>query len=772
MMKFKDSILNDAFDLAVNYNHNVITIDHIFLALMSRPDCKQIHTEMWDADKHEFIVSRLHEYMKVAMFVVEDDRQHTDPITTESVDFLFESYDNQIIRWRAVTGDKTKVDDDPEITGMLMMSIVTAFSGTFLSHICEELELSAIRLAEKYIDVVASRLVEDDWDDDDIEMEEDADLPDDNSQNTLKPREMSRRNGGNDPIKRFCVDLVEKAKTQKGISPVIGRDKVIRDTIQVMMRKEKCSAVLVGDAGVGKTKIATGLAYMIANDQCEQLKGYHMYSLDMAALIAGTHYRGDLEERIKNVINKLASIENSILFIDEMHTIKKGSDNNAMGIDNILKPYLSDGTIRVIGATTYDEYNKYVIADPAFSRRFMKIDVIEPSVQDTFDIVLGVLPVYEEHHKVSYDRDSIMQMIKLVDHHVKTRSFPDKAFDVIDAAGARNTMRSVPHDVITMSDMEEEIAVMANIPLDMIQGTACDRVVNLEKHLRDNVFGQDEAIKALVKNQVVAQAGLRERASVQGAYLFVGSSGTGKTELAKTLAASLGSKLIRFDMSEYMEKHQVNKLIGSAPGYVGYDDSNGELIEAVNKNPNCVLLLDEFEKAHKDVQNVFLQVLDEGHITGTKGVTAHFNNCVVIMTSNAGAANSQHCQVGFGSAPNSGGIDKAVRQQFSPEFINRLDGIIKFNDLDESVMNSIIDKNMKELNTTLEHKNIKVVLEESAYDFLRKHGVEKGMGARPMKRCVIKNIKEPLANLIIFEGLSNQTVVVKHTTGDSLELVI
>lgn len=769
-MKFKDDILNEAFSAAEQYQHNVITVDHIFMSIMGKPECREALNIFWEQTSdefHDFLMERIMAYMNTVNCNVVDDRGHNDPIPTPSVEYLFQAYDNSLVRWRAIAGETKSVDEDPNVTALLMLSVITAYPNTFVDLVCKELQKSPLEIAGRLQDTIADLLVTEDWDDtesdDEVTFTEDDE---DDNKNHLR-RRTSKHTA--DPIKKYCIDLVEQVKT-KNIAPVIGRDKVIHDAIQVMMRKEKCSAVLVGDAGVGKTKIATGIAYQIAHDQCPQLKDYQMYSLDMAALIAGTRYRGDLEERIKNVLNKIASIDKCILFIDEMHTIQKSSDGNNMGMDNILKPYLSDGSIRVIGATTYNEYNKYVIADPAFSRRFMKIDIVEPSVEETYQIVLGVLPVYEKHHKVTYDRESLKEMIKLVDKHVKSRSFPDKALDVIDATGARNKMRENPESVITLGEMQQEISVMANIPLDMIKGTACDRVVNLERHLKENVFGQDDAINALVKNQIVAQAGLRERASVQGAFIFVGSSGTGKTELAKSLANSLGSTLIRFDMSEFMDKHQVAKLIGSAPGYVGYDDSNGELIEAVNKTPNCVLLLDEFEKAHKDVQNIFLQVLDEGHLTGTKGVTAHFNNCVVIMTSNAGAANSQNCQIGFGSTPNSSGIDKAVRQFFRPEFLNRLDGVIKFNDLDDSVMNSIIDKNLRGLNNTLESKNIKVVLDESAYTFLRKHGVEAGMGARPMKRCFIKHIKEPLASKIIFENLTNQVVTVKHIAGDTLTL--
>lgn len=768
MLNFKDVILIDAFDAATKYKHNVITVDHILLALMSREECAKAHTLLWDTDHHSFVVERLKSYLQYAQCNVDDDRMHEDPIPTPSVEFMFQSYDNMLVRWRAITGEA--VDDDAYVATLMMLSVMPAFTDTFLSLILEEQGMSSIRVSDDITTMIADMLSEQDWDDSD-DNDDAGDEEDVSFTEVGVPMKKAKKAKTVDPIKKYCVDLVAQV-IERQSSPVIGRDELINDTIQVMMRKEKCSAVLVGDAGVGKTKIATGIAYKIAHDEIEQLKGYSLYSLDMAALIAGTRYRGDLEERIKNVLNKLSEMDKCILFIDEMHTIQKSSGTDAMGMDNILKPYLSDGTIRVIGATTYDEYNKYVIADPAFSRRFMKIDVVEPTVEQTYNIVLGVLSSYEEHHKVKYDHDSLMRMIQMVDKHIKSRAFPDKAFDVLDATGARNTMRSTPKETITIDDMQEEVAVMANIPLDIIKGTASERVVNLEKHLKANVFGQDDAINALVRNQVVAQAGLRERDSVQGAYMFVGSSGTGKTELAKSFAHSLGAKLIRFDMSEYMEKHQVSKLIGSAPGYVGYSDSNGELIEAVNKNPNCVLLLDEMEKAHKDVQNIFLQVLDEGHLTGTKGVTAHFNNCVVIMTSNAGATKSQNCQVGFGSAPNSSGIDKAVRQVFTPEFINRLDAIVKFNDLDDSVMNSIVDKYLGELNSALVHKGITVELDDSAYAFMREHGVEKGMGARPMKRCFIKNIKEPLASKIIFDNLSNVVVKMSYTSGDMLDLTV
>lgn len=767
MLKFKDSILNDAFDAATTYNHNVITIDHILLALMKREDCANTRTLLWDDSKHDFVVQRLESYLAVANCSIDDDRMHNDPIPSPAVDYLFQSYDNQLIRWRAITGDA--VDKDPYVAALMILNLLPAFSDTFLTLIFEELGVSSIKVSDDITNLIADLLASDEWDEDDDEELDDTDISFTESDSGVPMRKREKKQSG-DPIKKYCVDLVAQVQ-ERQTTPVIGRDENIHDAIQVMMRKEKCSAVLVGESGVGKTKIATGIAYKIAHNEIEQLEGYSMYSLDMASLIAGTRYRGDLEERIKNVLNKISAMDKCILFIDEMHTIQKSSGSEAMGLDNILKPYLSDGSIRVIGATTYDEYNKYVIADPAFSRRFMKIDVVEPSVEDTYKIVLGVLSSYEQHHNVKYEHESLKRMITLVDKHIKTRAFPDKAFDVIDATGARNTMRSVPKETITFDDMQEEVAIMANIPLDIIKGTASERVVNLEKHLKENVFGQDDAIHALVNNQVVAQAGLRDHDSVQGAFLFVGSSGTGKTELAKSLAKSLGTKLIRFDMSEYMEKHQVSKLIGSAPGYVGYSDSNGELIEAVNKTPNCVLLLDEMEKAHKDVQNIFLQVLDEGHLTGTKGVTAHFNNCVVIMTSNAGATKSQNCQVGFGTTPNSSGIDKAVRQVFSPEFINRLDSIVKFNDLDDSVMNSIVDKYLGELNQMLEHKGITIKLDESAYKFMRDNGVEKGMGARPMKRCFIKNIKEPLASKIIFDGLHDVVVNVTHTGGDTLSLV-
>lgn len=570
----------------------------------------------------------------------------------------------------------------------------------------------------------------------------------------------------------FCVNLNEKARQGK-IDPLIGRDAELRRTIQVLCRRSKNNPIYVGDAGVGKTAIAEGLARKIVEgDVPEVLKEAVIYALDMGSLLAGTRYRGDFEERLKAVMKELEKLPNSVLFIDEIHTMigAGATSGGALDASNLLKPALASGAIRCIGSTTYKEYRQFFEKDRALVRRFQKIDVNEPSVPDAIEIVKGLRPYFEEFHKIKYTDDALKAAVELSARYISDRKLPDKAIDVLDETGASQML--VTEDkrkkIIDVEDIEATIATIARIPPKSVSKSDAELLSGLEQSLKTVVFGQDQAITALSSAIKLARAGLREPEKPIGSYLFTGPTGVGKTEVAKQLADTLGVELLRFDMSEYMERHTVSRLIGAPPGYVGFDQG-GLLTDGVDQHPHCVVLLDEIEKAHPDLYNILLQVMDHGKLTDHNGKSVDFRNVILIMTSNVGAMDLQKAPIGFGRKREQGDDEEAINRLFTPEFRNRLDAIISFAPLPREVVRRVVEKFVLQLEGQLAERGVTINLTPEAADWLAERGYDERMGARPLGRVIQEHIKKPLADQVLFGELVNGGTVTVAVVGEGQE---
>ena len=559
-------------------------------------------------------------------------------------------------------------------------------------------------------------------------------------------------------LKQFTIDLNEKARTGK-VDPLIGRMPEVERTVQILCRRSKNNPLYVGEPGVGKTAIAEGLARkIIEGDVPEVLKGATIYSLDMGALLAGTRYRGDFEERLKSVVSELEKLPDAILFIDEIHTVigAGATSGGAMDASNLLKPALSSGAIRCIGSTTYKEFRNHFEKDRALLRRFQKIDVNEPTVEDTIKIIAGLRSSFEGHHKVRYTPDAIKSAVELSARYIHDRKLPDKAIDVIDEVGAMQMLvpPSRRKKVITTKEIEAVVATMARIPPKSVSSDDKRVLETLEADLKRVVFGQDLAIEKLASAIKLSRAGLRDPDKPIGNYLFSGPTGVGKTEVARQLASVMGIPLQRFDMSEYMERHSVSRLIGAPPGYVGYDQG-GLLTDAVDQHPHSVLLLDEIEKAHPDLFNILLQVMDNGKLTDHHGKTVDFRNTILIMTTNAGAADMARESIGFGAGSREDMQEDAVKKMFTPEFRNRLDAIVPFSYLPPAVVARVVDKFILQLELQLADRNVHIDLDDEARQWLTDRGYDKLYGARPMARLVQEKIKQPLAEELLFGKLVN-----------------
>ncbi|WIY54404.1 ATP-dependent Clp protease ATP-binding subunit ClpA [Devosia sp. YIM 151766] len=570
----------------------------------------------------------------------------------------------------------------------------------------------------------------------------------------------------------FCVNLNEKARAGK-IDPVIGRDAELRRTIQVLCRRSKNNPLYVGDAGVGKTAIAEGLARkIIEGDVPEVLKEAVIYALDMGSLLAGTRYRGDFEERLKAVMKELEKMPHAVLFIDEIHTMigAGATSGGALDASNLLKPALASGAIRCIGSTTYKEYRQFFEKDRALVRRFQKIDVNEPSVPDAIEIVKGLRPYFEDFHKLKYTDDALKAAVELSARYITDRKLPDKAIDVIDETGASQML--LPEDqrkkLIETEDIEATIASIARIPPRSVSKSDAELLSSLERSLHNVVFGQEQAISALSSAIKLARAGLREPEKPIGSYLFTGPTGVGKTEVAKQLADTLGVELLRFDMSEYMERHTISRLIGAPPGYVGFDQG-GLLTDGVDQHPHCVVLLDEIEKAHPDLYNVLLQVMDHGKLTDHNGKAVDFRNVILIMTSNVGAAELARAPIGFGRKREQGDDEEAINRTFSPEFRNRLDAIISFAPLPRDVVRRVVEKFVLQLEGQLAERGVTINLTPEAADWLAEHGYDERMGARPLGRVIQEHVKKPLADQVLFGELVNGGSVTVAVVGEGSE---
>jgi ATP-dependent Clp protease ATP-binding subunit ClpA len=561
---------------------------------------------------------------------------------------------------------------------------------------------------------------------------------------------------GTEALEAYCVNLNEKAKLGK-VDPLIGRASEVERTIQILCRRQKNNPLFVGDPGVGKTAIAEGLARKIIRGEVpEVLRNAVIYSLDMGSLIAGTRYRGDFEERLKTVVKELESLKGAILFIDEIHTVigAGATSGGAMDASNLLKPALAAGTLRCIGSTTYKEYRQYFEKDRALVRRFQKIDVSEPTVEDSIKILMGIKSYFENYHKLRYTADAIKAAVELSAKYINDRKLPDKAIDVIDELGASQMLlpESRRKKVVGVKDVEDVIAKIARIPSKSVSKDDTEALKTLEADLGRVVYGQDKAIHALSSAIKLARAGLRQPEKPIGSYLFSGPTGVGKTEVAKQLAAILGVEFLRFDMSEYMERHTVSRLIGAPPGYVGFDQG-GLLTDGVDQHPHCVLLLDEIEKAHGDLFNILLQVMDHGKLTDHNGKKIDFRNVVLIMTTNAGASDAAKDAIGFGRGKREGEDEEAIKKLFTPEFRNRLDSIIPFAPLSRDTIDKVVEKFVLELEAQLADRDVTFDLTPEATRWLGEKGYDDAFGARPLARVIQDNIKKPLADEILFGKL-------------------
>jgi ATP-dependent Clp protease ATP-binding subunit ClpA len=605
---------------------------------------------------------------------------------------------------------------------------------------------------------------------DDVRSVSGSDQNEDNLEKSADNIEDSKKENA---LEKYCVDLNQKAEVGD-IDPLIGRDDEVERCIQVLCRRRKNNPLLVGDPGVGKTAIAEGLARKVVSGETPKvLAETTIFSLDMGALLAGTRYRGDFEERLKAVVTELENHTDAVLFIDEIHTVigAGATSGGAMDASNLLKPALQGGKLRTMGSTTYKEFRQHFEKDRALSRRFQKIDVNEPNVDDTIKILRGIKGYFEDHHNIKYTADAIKAAVELAARYITDRKLPDKAIDVIDEAGAAQHLLASTkrRKTIGVKEIEAIVAKIARIPPKNV--TKDDAIVlkDLEASLKRVVFGQNNAIESLSSAIKLARAGLREPEKPIGSYLFAGPTGVGKTEVAKQLADNLGVELLRFDMSEYMEKHAVSRLIGAPPGYVGFDQG-GQLTDGVDQHPHCVLLLDEIEKAHPDVYNVLLQVMDHGTLTDHNGRSVDFRNVIVIMTSNAGAAEQAKAAIGFGRDRREGEDTAAIERTFTPEFRNRLDAVISFSPLPKDTILQVVEKFVLQLEAQLMDRHVAIEMTTEAASWLADKGYDDKMGARPLSRVIQEYIKKPLAEELLFGKLSKGGLVIVSVKDNKIKL--
>jgi ATP-dependent Clp protease ATP-binding subunit ClpA len=574
-------------------------------------------------------------------------------------------------------------------------------------------------------------------------------------------------------LKEYTTNLNEQTKKNK-IDPVIGRSEELEQIALGLGRRTKNNVLLVGDPGVGKTAIAEGLAYNIVNGNVPSfLKEYTVYNLDISSMLAGSKYRGDFEERFKIVLKALQTKGKTVLFIDEAHMISgagAGGGNSSNDLANMMKPALSKGNIKVVASTTWEEYRKYFEKDRALMRRFQRITVDEPSPEMSVEILRGIKKYYEDHHKVEITDEAIQSAVRLSVKYMNDKKLPDKAIDLIDVACSRFNIKDSDTRVIGTQEVQFELSKMVKLPEETIKEKESNNLVSLEKNLKSEVYGQDEAIDEVVDKILVAQAGLKPENKPIGSFVFMGPTGVGKTEAAKQISKHLGIPMIRFDMSEYQEKHSVSKLIGSPPGYVGFEENAGLLITKLQENPHCVLLLDEIEKSHPDVSTILLQLMDNGFVTGSNGKVADARNIILIMTTNLGASEAEKLKIGFGNQDNEY-EDKEIKKFFAPEFRNRLDGVIRFGSLSKETMIKIVGKFLVELKEQIKDKEIKIKIDNDAIDYLVDKGFDRKMGARPLQRVIDKEIKRPLSKMMLFGDLKNGGKLRINVSDSGLELI-
>lgn len=723
--------LNMAFARAREHRHEFMTVEHLLLALLSNPSAR----EALDACSVDLVALRqeLEAFIEQTTPVLPASEEERDTQPTLSF---------QRVLQRAVF--HVQSSGRSEVTGANVL--VAIFS---------EQESQAAYLLRKH-DVSRLDIVNF------ISHGTRKDEPGSSSMGSEAPSNEEQA-GGEERMENFTTNLNQLARVG-GIDPLIGREKELERAIQVLCRRRKNNPLLVGESGVGKTAIAEGLAWRIVRgDVPEVMADCTLYSLDIGSLLAGTKYRGDFEKRFKALLKQLEQDENSILFIDEIHTIIGAGAASGGQVDaaNLIKPLLSSGKIRVIGSTTYQEFSNIFEKDRALARRFQKIDVIEPTLDETVQIINGLKPKYEAHHDVRYTAKAIRAAVELSVKYINDRHLPDKAIDVIDEAGARSRLMPVSKrkKTVNVADIESVVARIARIPEKSVSASDRDTLRNLSSRLKMLVFGQDNAIEALSEAIKMSRAGLGQEHKPVGSFLFAGPTGVGKTEVTVQLAKAMGIELLRFDMSEYMERHTVSRLIGAPPGYVGFDQG-GLLTDAVIKHPHAVLLLDEIEKAHPDVFNLLLQVMDNGTLTDNNGRKADFRNVILVMTTNAGVRETERKSIGLIHQDNSTDAMDEIRKAFSPEFRNRLDNIIWFNHLSTEVIHQVVDKFIVELQVQLDQKGVSLEVSQDARNWLAEKGYDRAMGARPMGRVIQDNLKKPLANELLFGSLINGGQVV------------
>ena len=730
--------LNEAFRYAKSHRHEFMTVEHLLMALLDNQDAKQaLLACSADFDK---IRLELTEFIAQTTPYLPDDVDESEQDTQPTLGF-------QRVLQRAVF--HVQSSGQQEVTGANVLVAIFSEQESHAVYVLKSFDISRLDV----VNFISHGV-------------EKGDEAEDISQSDAEPTE-----GESDSsLSNLCTNLNELAQSG-GIDPIIGRDMELERCVQILCRRKKNNPLLIGEAGVGKTAIAEGLAYRIVNnDVPEVISDATVYSLDMGSLLAGTKYRGDFEKRLKGLLKQLQAQDHAILFIDEIHTIigAGAASGGVMDASNLLKPLLSAGKLRCIGSTTYGEFRNIFEKDKALVRRFQKIDVVEPSVEDTTKILIGLKDKYEQHNGVKYTHSALRAAAELADRYINERHLPDKAIDVIDEAGANQKVlpKSKRKKQINVSAIEQIIARIARIPEKSVSQSDKEILKNIDRNLKLAVFGQDEAIDALTAAIRLSRSGLGHEDKPVGSFLFAGPTGVGKTEVTKQLSKVMGIELVRFDMSEYMEPHAVSRLIGAPPGYVGFDQG-GLLTDAVLKHPHCVVLLDEIEKAHPDVFNILLQVMDHGTLTDNNGRKADFRNVVLVMTTNAGVLETTRKSIGFAEQDNSTDAMSEIKRTFSPEFRNRLDNIVWFNHLNEEVILQVVDKFIVELQSQLDKQQVELEISQDARQWLADKGYDKAMGARPMSRLIQDKLRKVLANEVLFGELAQGgKVKVKLANGE------
>ncbi|MEO6389042.1 MAG: ATP-dependent Clp protease ATP-binding subunit ClpA [Croceibacterium sp.] len=728
-----EKTLHTALQHATDRTHEYATLEHLLLALVDDPDAIEVMTAC-GVDLNELgTVVRQYLDTEYQSLKTEDD---ADPQPTAGF---------QRVIQRAILHVQSSGKDT--VTGANVLVALFSERDSYAVYFLQQQDMSRLDAVSFISHGIGKggRQIE-------------SRPPQGNDEPESKSEDKPDKGKKDSALDQFCVNLNQKALDGK-VDPLIGRGPEVDRTIQILCRRSKNNPLYVGDPGVGKTAIAEGLARKIVEgDVPEVLQDAVIYSLDMGALLAGTRYRGDFEERLKQVVSELEKLPEAVLFIDEIHTVigAGATSGGAMDASNLLKPALSSGAIRCIGSTTYKEFRNHFEKDRALLRRFQKIDVNEPTVEDTIKILRGLRSAFEEHHKVKYTPDAIRTAVEMSARYINDRKLPDKAIDVIDEVGAMQMLvpPSRRKKKITSKEIEQVIATMARIPAKTVSKDDKTALASLEKDLKRVVFGQDNAIELLATAMKLSRAGLRDAEKPIGSFLFSGPTGVGKTEVARQLASVMGIELKRFDMSEYMERHSVSRLIGAPPGYVGYDQG-GLLTDAIDQHPHCVLLLDEIEKAHPDLFNILLQVMDNGRLTDHHGKTVDFRNVVLIMTTNAGAADAARQGIGFGAGTKDEASEEAVKKMFAPEFRNRLDAIVPFAYLGTETVSRVVDKFILQLELQLAEQNVHIQFDGDARNWLAKRGYDRLYGARPMARLIQDKVKQPLAEELLFGKLAH-----------------